>query len=99
MLLHTVTECQPVWLEQVKASYTDNEHATKWIQRLQNGPDPKGRFFWQDGLLYFRKRIWLGGSLDMQQKILAAFHTSTVGGHSGFPATYARIRRFSHGPR
>lgn len=97
--LNTVTECQPIWLEEVRASYLTNEHTKKLIQRLQQAPDPKGRFSWHDNLLYFRKRIWLGGSAELQQKILSAFHSSKIGGHSGFPATYARIRRLFAWPK
>jgi hypothetical protein len=44
VVLNTITECQPAWLEEVRASYNANAHATKWIQKLQQGPDPKGRF-------------------------------------------------------
>jgi hypothetical protein len=52
--LNTTTECQPAWLEEVRASYNANTNAGQWIQKLKQGPDPKGRFTWQDNLLYFR---------------------------------------------
>jgi hypothetical protein len=82
-ILNTISECQPAWLEVVRASYINNAHASKWIQKLQQGPDPKGRFTWKNNLLYFRQRIWLGGSVDLQQKTFKAFHASTVGRYSG----------------
>lgn len=65
--VNTITECQPVWLEEVRASYNNNTQATKLIQKSQKAPDAKGRFTCQDNLLYFRKRIWLGGSAELQQ--------------------------------
>lgn len=34
---------------------------------------------------------WVGGT-QIQQKIIQAFHDSPMGGHSGFPVTYRRIR-------
>jgi hypothetical protein len=55
--------------------------------------DSKGRFTLQNGVLWFCGRIWLGGSTTLQQKIMAAFHHSPLGGHSRFPATFQRIRR------
>jgi hypothetical protein len=97
--LNVITECQPSWLEDVRHSYHKNAHATNWITKLQQGPDSKGRFALRDGILYFRGRIWLGGSTELQQAILQAFHASTVGGHSGFPATYARLRRLFAWPK
>ena len=38
-------------------------------------------------------RIWVGSDSSIQQKIIEAFHASAVGGHSGFPATYRRIKQ------
>lgn len=35
----------------------------------------------------------------MQQRVLRAFHDSTVGGHSGAPATYRRLRRLFAWPK
>jgi hypothetical protein len=100
LAVHTIIECQPVWLDEIRASYSTNSHALTWIQKLQVTPDIKGRFSLKDGLFYFRQRLWLGGgSQDLQLKILQAFHVSVTGGHSGFPATYARIRSCSLGPR
>ena len=97
--MHTVTECQPAWLDDIRASYNDNSHATKWIHKLHQAPDPKQRFSWRNNLLYFRDHIWLGGSEKIQTQILTAFHASVTGGHSGFPATYARIRRLFAWPK
>jgi len=90
--LHTISVCHPAWIDEVKASYDTNNHAQKLIQKLQQQADPKRRFHLQDGLIYFRNRIWLGGTPQLQLKMLRAFHDSTVGGHSGFPVTYRRVR-------
>jgi hypothetical protein len=100
LAMHTIIECQPVWLDEIRASYSTNSHALTWIQKLQVTPDNKGCFSLKDGLLYFRQRLWLGGgSQDLQLKILQAFHVSVTGGHSGFPATYARIRKLFAWPK
>lgn len=88
-----ITACQAAWLDDVRASYATNAHATAWISKLQLDPDSKGRFSLQNDILYFRNRIWLRGSAQLQTKILTAFHSSAIGGHSGFLVTYKRIRR------
>lgn len=97
--LAVITECLPAWLDDVKASYATNPHATKWIQRLQTAPDVKQQFSLRKEVFYFRDRIWLGGSVQIQQQIMTAFHSSTIGGHSGFPVTYTRIRRLFAWPK
>jgi hypothetical protein len=98
-LLNSITTCQPAWLEEIKSSYISNEHASRWISKLQNSADTKGRFALQDGILYFRGRIWLGGSTRLQLKIMEAFHASKIGGHSGFPVTYSRLRKLFAWPK
>jgi hypothetical protein len=51
-------------------------------------------FTWYDGLLRYKKRIWVGNDLALYLQLLNAFHGSAVGGHSGFPMTYRRIKQF-----
>lgn len=41
----------------------------------------------------YKGRIWVGTDTNLQHKIIDAFHASPVGGHSGVPATYQRIKR------
>lgn len=77
----------------------NNIQVQKIFAKLANQPDPKQWFFVQNGLLYFRNRLWLGGAPELQQKIMRVFHDSTVGGHSGFPATYRRLRHVFAWPK
>jgi hypothetical protein len=34
----------------------------------------------------------LGNNQDVQQLVMTALHDSVVGGHSGFPVTYRRVK-------
>ncbi|KAM3348690.1 hypothetical protein ACQJBY_022133 [Aegilops geniculata] len=94
-----ISVCQPTWIEDIRASYDNNEQVWKIREQLRQRPDPKGRFTWSGDLLYFRNRLWLGGSSALQQRVLKAFHDSTVGGHSGFAVTYRRLRRLFAWPK
>lgn len=94
-----ISVCQPTWFEDVLTSYLNNPQALKLLEPLAIRPDPKGRFTLDHGLLRFRGRIWLGGGTAIQQKIVSAFHDSPMGGHSGFLATYSRIRRLFAWPK
>jgi hypothetical protein len=51
-------------------------------------------FTWINGLLRYKNMIWVGNDSDLQNKLLAAFHSSAVGWgvHSSFPVTYRRIK-------
>jgi hypothetical protein len=36
----------------------------------------------------------VGSSPDLQSKLIAMFHDSMVGGHSGMPDTYRRLKQY-----
>lgn len=40
-----------------------------------------------------KNRIWVGDNPDLQQKIITVLHDNAVGGHSGLPVTYSRIKK------
>lgn len=97
--LTTIFFCQPTWIEDIRASYVNNEQVQKIREQLRQRPDPKGRFTWSGELLYLCNMLWLGGSSGLQQRVLRAFHDSMVGGHSGFPVTYRHLRRLFAWPK
>jgi hypothetical protein len=52
-----------------------------------------GNYSLHNGLIRHKGRIWLGNNATLQTDILHALHTSPIGGHSGFHATYHRVKR------
>ena len=50
-------------------------------------------FSLKDGLLRYMNRLWLGTNTDLKYKVLVAFHASPMGGHSGVPVTYRRLKQ------
>lgn len=67
-MLSAITSCQPAWLEDVVNSYNSNPQAQKLLEQLAIRPDPKKRFSLHQGILRFRDRIWLGGSILFMYK-------------------------------
>lgn len=43
--------------------------------------------------LVLQRQNLVGGSQPLQEKMIAAFYASKIGGHSGLPATYSRMRK------
>lgn len=83
-----VSFANPDWLDRVKLGYSDDPLA---MQMLSN---PTGDYSVTDGIIRHQGRIWLGSnSLALQ-----AVQSSGVGGHSGFQATYYRIRHLFSWP-
>jgi len=63
------------------------------IAKLLIDPASVPQFTLRDGVLRYQNRIWIGANPELQQKILEACHSSALGGHSGFPATYTRMKQ------
>jgi hypothetical protein len=47
----------------------------------------------KQGLIYKENLLWVGSNSGLQTKIISAFHSSPIGGHSGIQATYQRIKK------
>jgi len=55
-------------------------------------PDSAG-FSLEQGLIKYKGNIWIGQNSTLQTKLIAAFHSSPLGGHSGVAATYYKIKK------
>ncbi|XP_066365145.1 uncharacterized protein [Miscanthus floridulus] len=87
------------WLEAVVLSYQEDLEANKLLSQLSLNPESVPSYSLVQGVIRYKGRIWLGSSKPLQQQVLTAFHASPMGGHSGAPVTYSRLKRpfFWHG--
>lgn len=74
------------------ASYAHDDKAIELLQQLSVQPDSKPNYQLIQGVIRYKNCIWLGHHPDLHLKIFSAFHDSPLGGHSGFPVTYKRIK-------
>lgn len=88
-----LTVCRPVWIEEVVAGYSSDEEAKKLLSALALDPNANPLFSLENGVLKHKGRIWIGNNVILQSQIFAAFHSSALGGHSGAPVTYKRIKK------
>ena len=72
----------PNWLQEIQAAYVSDPKSSHLLQELAI-QSPSGQYNLKDGLIYYKSRIWIGNATSLQNKILHAFHSSPVGGHSG----------------
>ena len=91
--LAAITVCRPAWLEAIQASYFQDPAAQDRLARLSTGDTSEPGFALKDGIIRLHGRIWIGNNTDTQQQLVRSLHDSAVGGHSGFHATYHRVRR------
>lgn len=89
----------PEWVNDIKASYVGDPVSQQLLEELQNQPETVMNYSLIAGLIRYKGRILVGTGNEMRQTILANFHSSIFGGHSGRRATYQRIKKlFFFGP-
>lgn len=77
----------------MKVGYADDSKAMQLIKELEDAGGSVGAFTLTDGLIRHCGRIWLGSNKLAHQHVLQAVHSSGIGGHSGFAATYYRMKK------
>jgi hypothetical protein len=76
--------CKPKWLELVIATYTIDPYVSEIIAKLSLDDSVVPNLSWKSGLLRYKNRIWVRSDLDLQLKLIAAFHESALGDIQGF---------------
>lgn len=93
MTIQAMSSVQPAWMQEVLNSYVTDPLAQQHLTELAlSNPDEHGYDLHQ-GIIRYHGRIWLGANSALQTKLIAALHSSVVGGHSGAQATYVRVKR------
>jgi hypothetical protein len=91
--LQAVAVVQPQWIQEVLNSYATDPKAQQLLTELALvNPNAKG-FSLHQGLIRKQNLIWIAQNLALQTKLIATFHSSAIGGHSGVLATYNRLTR------
>ena len=94
-----VSMCTPTWIEQLKAGYDQDEFTRQLLTELSITTENDKGFQLQNGVIKYKGRVWVGHNTLAQQHILQALHDSGIGGHSGFNATYHRIKQLFAWPQ
>ncbi|XP_048557267.1 cysteine-rich receptor-like protein kinase 10 [Triticum urartu] len=80
-------------MQEVTQGYAQDPKTQQLITQLALAPIADGKFTFNQGILWFKGRVWLGNNQKMQTQIMRAMHNSALGRHSGFPATYNQIKQ------
>lgn len=88
-----LTACTPQWIQEVVTGYQDDSHASSVLAKLMLDDQAVPKFSLHNGLLKYKGRIWIGDNKPLQLKLITACHSSAIGGHSGIPVTYSRIKQ------
>ena len=64
---------------------------TQLIAVLEADSNSKPGYLWQGGLLYYKDRLVLPKGSEAIPVLLLEYHSTPMGGHSGFTKTYKRV--------
>ena len=88
-----ISACTPTWLQEVTEGYNQDPYSTQLLTELSLNPSARKHFSLNSGLLKYKGRVWIGNNQALQLKLLTEIHASPVGGHSGFPVTYRKLKQ------
>ena len=90
--LQAISMVRPNWLQEVLHSYATDPRAQKLLTQLAiQSPDMAG-YSLDNGIIRYKNKLWIAQNSALQTKIIAAFHSSAIGGHSSTKATYQRLK-------
>jgi hypothetical protein len=90
---YAISVVKPKGLEQMIHSYESDEVAKSIIAKLVVDGGVVPNFTYSGGLLHYKTKIWVGVDSEFQYQLILAMHSSAVGGHSGVPMTYRRMKQ------
>lgn len=88
-----ISSSTPQWIQEVLDGYQQDPASLTMISKLAIDASAIPHFTLTDGLLRYKSRIWIGANATLQTKLLQACHSSALGGHSGVPVTYMRMKK------
>jgi hypothetical protein len=93
-----VSHCTPAWLQELVVSYDQDSDTKELLTKLSLHSGQLDPFSLQQGVIRHKGRIWLASSPAMQLKVIRAVHDTAIGGHSGVPATYSKLKSLFYWP-
>ena len=72
-----------VWVEQLKQEWQQDPEMQKLIQEIVTNSGRHSKFTWENNLLKYKERLWVGKYSALKQLIMYKAHGGTECGHSG----------------
>lgn len=90
--LQAVSTVQPLWIQEVLNSYMTDSSAQKLLTALAVHSPDENSFSLHQGIIYHKGKVWIAQNAALHTKLIATFHSTPIGGHSGIAATYYRLK-------
>jgi hypothetical protein len=84
------------WLTDLKESYLSDPVLKDLVRKVQEGLLTNTKFVFQQGLLLYKKRLYIGESL--KHHVLYFVHATPLAGHAGYDKTIHKARKDFYWP-
>lgn len=82
MAIQVVSSVKRLWIQEVTNSYVTDTKAQELLRQLAiKSPNEQG-FSVQQGIIRLGDQVLVGANSALRTKLIAAFHSSALGGHS-----------------
>jgi hypothetical protein len=81
----------PVWIQEIMNSYELDQSAQQLLQELVVvSPNAQG-YSLSQGLIKYKKKVWVGNNSALQTKIINAFHAFAIGVIQGYKLHFKKL--------
>jgi hypothetical protein len=80
-------------IQEVINSYATDAKAQDLLKKLAISSPYSQGYSLDKGLIGQQDKVWIGHNSALQNKLIAACHSSAIGGHSGIATTYYKLKK------
>ncbi len=96
--VQALTTVIPTWVNEVIESYKGDSRVQQIIAEVLQQPESQGNYSYQQRVLRYMGRIYIGNKGTLRRELIDHMHTSLLGGHLGMDNTYRRIKQIFYWP-
>jgi hypothetical protein len=96
--LLSVSIVVPLWINDVLSGYTNDGKCKELEEQLRINAASAPNFTLTNGIIMYKKKIYVGSTTDLRRQLITSFHDSTLGGHSSERVTYTKLKNLFHSP-
>jgi hypothetical protein len=94
--IQACSELKPAWIHEVVNSYVTDAQAQELLTQLAVASPNEQGYTLHQGIIRIGSRIWVDNNSALSTKLIEAFHSTALRGHSGVQATYVRLKQLFH---
>lgn len=80
------------WVNEICECFNEDPEMQVFMEKFAKGELDLTQYTCHDGLLFYKRRFYLGPNSSLRPKVLQYMHESPLGGHAGYHKTLQRVK-------